>query len=112
MSLVVPPLVPVPEPPDNVTAESPNSTSISVMWTPPTVKNGILLRYEVLYKQTSNTCSFDGSAIDGNVTTMMQSIVITGLAKFKEYCVFVRAYTSAGPGDPAHTKVTTDPDSE
>ena len=109
----------VPERPASVNVDSPNSTSINVTWTPPIVRNGILLGYEVLYKLTAGNCSSgdpsSADSVDGvalNLSANHRTYVIYGLKKYQRYCVFVRAYTSAGPGDYSYNDITTDPDSE
>ena len=104
----------VPERPASVNVDSPNSTSINVTWTPPIVRNGIILGYEVRYKLTADDCSSgdpsSADRVDGIALNL--SAVIYGLEKYQRYCVFVRAYTSAGPGGYSYSDITTDPDSE
>ena len=104
----------VPERPATVNADSPNSTSIIVTWTPPTVTNGILLRYEVQYKLAAGDCSSEdmSSATSVSDVALTQSTLIYSLKKYHRYCVFVRAYTSVGPGEYNYISVRTDPDSE
>ena len=104
----------VPEEPTTVNANSPNSTSIIVTWTPSTVTNGILLRYEVQYKLAAGDCSSEdrSSATSVSDVALTRSILIYSLKKYHRYCVFVRAYTSVGPGEYNYTSVRTNPDSE
>lgn len=104
----------VPEPPATVDADSPNSTSINITWTPPNITNGILLHYEVRYSLTAGDCSSGDVSSTTSVSNVALSLstMIYGLKKYQYYCVFVRAFTSAGPGQYSSTRVRTDPDSE
>ena len=66
---------------------------ISIMWNQPSMPNGIIIVYEIRYRESDSNDSF----IYMN-TTITQHI-IDGLLPDTSYTVGVRAYTIAGPGE-------------
>ena len=77
--------------PVNVTSEVISSTSIYVMWEEilPIERNGIITEYVNLFVKTLSP---------GSINTTDLNVIILGLEEFIFYNIFVRAYTSVGPG--------------
>ena len=102
----------VPGPPNDFSVEDFNSTSISVSWTTPLSPNGIIITYELTYTadgdDLENEMAFNVSSDSTNTSYV---VTIEGLKEFTLYCVSVRAFTSAGPGDSVKQLLRTDPDS-
>ena len=67
---------------------------ISITWNQPYIPNGIIIMYEIRYRESDSSDSF----IYVNGTTNTQHI-ISGLLPNTSYTVGVRAYTIAGPGE-------------
>ena len=67
---------------------------ISITWNQPSMPNGIIIMYDIRYRESDNSDSF----IYVNGTTNTQHI-IDGLLPNTSYIVGVRAYTIAGPGE-------------
>ena len=67
---------------------------ISITWNQPSMLNGIIIVYDIRYRESDNSDSF----IYVNGTTNTQHI-IDGLLPNTSYTVSVRAYTIAGPGE-------------
>ena len=67
---------------------------INVTWNQPSIPNGIIIVYELRYRESDNSDSF----IYVNGTTNTQHI-IDELLPITNYTVGVRAYTIAGPGE-------------
>ena len=67
---------------------------INITWNQPSITNGIIIMYDIRYRESNNSDSF----IYVNGTTNTQHI-IDGLLPDTNYTVGVRAYTSAGPGE-------------
>ena len=67
---------------------------ISIAWNQPSIPNGVIIMYEIRYRESDNNDSF----IFMNGTTNTQHI-IDGLLPNTSYTVGVRAYTIAGPGE-------------
>ena len=84
----------VPGVPENVTGNSPNSTSISVSWDHPLPQdqNGVILNYTVV-SQLDNEINRTSTK---NNSTML---TLTDLNIFTEYSIFVIAHTSVGAGN-------------
>ena len=66
---------------------------ISITWNQPSVPNGIIIVYEIRYRESDSSDSF----IYMNTTNTQH--VISGLLLNTNYIVGVRAYTVAGPGE-------------
>ena len=67
---------------------------ISITWNQPSIPNGIIIMYDIRYRESDNSDSF----IYVNGTTNTQHI-IDGLLPNTNYTVGVRAYTIAGAGE-------------
>ena len=81
----------VPGPPTNFIVADTTSTSVQLSWGVPSVTNGIILYYTVVYSYTADTAEI----IYGNST--FQS-VITSLNENTVYNFTIYANTSAGAG--------------
>ena len=68
-------------------------TEISISWSPPTTPNGIIIEYEIRYRESTSTGPYNIT----NTTNTQYSIV--GLIPNTSYTIGVRAYTSVGPGE-------------
>ena len=66
---------------------------ISVIWNIPTVPNGVIITYEIHYRESNNNSQYNMS----NTTNTQYSI--GGLLPNTNYTIGVRAYTSVGPGE-------------
>ena len=66
---------------------------ISVMWNIPTVPNGVIITYEIRYRESNSNGPYNMT----NTTNTRYSI--GGLLPFTNYTIGVRAYTSVGPGE-------------
>ena len=77
-----------PEHPQNVTALPINSTTIQINWVVPTVTNGIIRYYIVVYRINS---SMDLMELNSTNTTAL----VTGLTPFTFYTLHVLAVTVA-----------------
>ena len=86
-----------------------SSTSLLVAWgqLPEDQVNGILLGYKVTYSKYGEI-----DARKQNVSTMLNSIIISGLDKFTVYQVNVSAFTRVGNGPEAIVSASTDQDGE
>lgn len=93
-------------PPQNVFAVNGSSTSLKVSWTPPPTldQNGRIRYYTVAYNRSS------GSPSEQNATS--NNVTLSGLEKFDEYTVTVRAVTVADGPPSSPITVSTDQDSE
>ena len=77
-----------PEPPQNIGASVINSTTIEVTWDPPSITNGILRYYTVVY----------GGSDDMEVMEVNSSdvtVLVSGLDPFTNYTFYVLALTVA-----------------
>ena len=68
-------------------------TEISILWSPPTIPNGIITIYEIRYRESTSTGPYNIT----NTTNTQYSIV--GLIPNTSYTIGIRAYTSVGPGE-------------
>ena len=66
---------------------------ISVRWNIPTVPNGIIIMYEIRYRESNSNVPYNMT----NTTNTQYSI--GGLLTNSNYTIGVRAYTSVGPGE-------------
>ena len=126
----------VPSPPLSLMAVDADSSTVSLVWFPPTEPNGILLFYRVLARQvgsnrgeivvsiaanmsTSDMIEFPVSKSDlliANTTEDLSaandfvSFTLTGLSPQTVYVITVQANTSAGYGNKSdELHITTDP---
>lgn len=61
----------------------------------PINQNGIQTQYEIRFEPNTTSFGVQGGSV---LSTIAGQYIITGLEEFVEYIVFVRSYTSAGPG--------------
>uniref|UniRef100_A0A1X7U8I1 protein-tyrosine-phosphatase n=1 Tax=Amphimedon queenslandica TaxID=400682 RepID=A0A1X7U8I1_AMPQE len=80
---------------------SKNPDAIPIVWSPPTIPNGIITVYEIRYRESTST----GLYTITNTTNTYYSIV--GLIPNTSYTIGVRAYTSIGPGEWTNREYTT-----
>ena len=66
---------------------------ISITWNVPTVPNGVIVIYEICYRESMSNDSYN------KVNTTNTQYSIGGLLPNTNYAIAVRAYTSVGPGD-------------
>ena len=66
---------------------------INITWNIPTVPNGVIIIYEIHYRESNNVIIYNMV----NTTSIQYSI--GGLLPNSNYAISVRAYTSVGPGD-------------
>ena len=92
-------------PPQNLTGEFINSTSLRITWDPPLFndQNGDIRGYNISYN-----VSADG---EENIFVRDTIVELAGLQKFTFYNVSVQAFT-VGSGPIAYTVVRTDSDGE
>ena len=91
--------------PVDVMVEPLSQTQVILQWNPvpPIDRNGIITHYEVLFNQSSLTTLPKSNYI--NVTEL--NATVSPLQPFLNYTLYVRAYTSVGPGPFNPTPVTT-----
>ena len=66
---------------------------ISVIWNIPTVSNGVIIMYEIRYRESNI------SGLHNMTNTTNTQYSIGGLLPNTNYTIGVRAYTSVGPGE-------------
>ena len=66
---------------------------INITWNIPTVPNGVIIIYEIHYRESNNIVTYN------IVNTTNTQYNIGGLLPNTNYAISVRAYTSVGPGD-------------
>ena len=74
---------------------------INITWNIPTAPNGIIIMYEIRYREYNNNGPYNMT----NTTNTQYSI--EGLLPNINYTIEVRAYTSVGPGEWTDTQVST-----
>ncbi|XP_064385915.1 uncharacterized protein LOC135334596 isoform X5 [Halichondria panicea] len=79
---------------DNVMSLSPTEIQVTWIAIPEIEQNGVITRYEVLYRSTldftiGSVSTMDGDTFTANITELEESVV---------YNITVRAYTVVGPG--------------
>ena len=79
----------------NLISSGSDVDQISITWNQPSIPNGIIIMYDIRYRESDNSDSF---VIFVNGITDTQYI-ISGLTSFISYTIGVRAYTIAGPGE-------------
>ena len=95
-----------PNPPQNVLALAVNSTTVEVTWDPPSITNGILRYYTVLYGSSGDmevmevnssdvTSSGMGQDIGSGINVGSISLLVSGLDPFTNYTLYVLAVTVA-----------------
>ncbi|XP_068725970.1 receptor-type tyrosine-protein phosphatase S-like isoform X4 [Montipora capricornis] len=94
-------LVPVYKPsisPRNITSQKMTEKSFNISWNALSrrLSNGYVIAYEVMHTRKSK--SGVKSAPDYQNTTTTTSVTLSDLSSCSQYSVYVRAYTSAGPG--------------
>ena len=94
-----------PGPPNNVRLVSTNSTSLTLSWDVPAQPNGNVTGYNY-------SCNTTSAAGTGSTTTIVTSIVFTGLSPFTTYTCSVSARTAPGEGEPVTVTNTTNEDGE
>ena len=92
----------VPSTPLNVTVANKTSTTLLVIWMPPSTPNGVLTSYEVYLTgvfsvNSVNTSFFRPFSVI--ISTPTTSLVLSDLVPYSNYTISVRAFTSAGPGE-------------
>ena len=89
-----------------------NSTAIIVSWVEPSITNGIIIMYEIVYSLGNHSVLDDDATVISVMATVNISyeIIIGGLDHFTLYIVAVRAYTRIGGGNITDTfSILTDP---
>ena len=78
----------------------PSSTSVSIMWIPPTIPNGDIIVYTITINPSTSEQPFmtNGS---------MMSLRIYGLIPYNNYSISISANTSAGEGPTIHQQFRT-----
>ena len=66
---------------------------INITWNQPSMPNGIIIMYDIRYRESDNSDSF----VYVNISNTQH--IISGLLPNTSYTVGVRAYTIAGPGE-------------
>ena len=87
-----------PNAPENLMITSTTSTSIAIMWSPPTDNGGATV--------TSYSVMVSGGTTSTTATTMT-STTISGLTPNTMYTILVSAVNSAGPGSSSEVAETT-----
>ena len=77
----------------NLMSSGSDVDQISIMWNQPSMPNGIIIMYEIRYRESDNSDSFM------HVNTTNTQHIIDELIPDTSYTVSVRAYTIAGPGE-------------
>ncbi|CAI8048401.1 Protein sidekick-2 [Geodia barretti] len=83
---------------------SPSLSQVTLTWEPPLMPNGIIIAYEVSYRQTASSepeTRVNSSALATNFTTE------SNLEEATEFIFSVRAYTRVGPGNATSLTVAT-----
>ena len=79
----------------NLMSSGSDIDQISITWNQPTMPNGIIIMYDIRYRESDNSDSFV-FFVNGITDTQY---IISGLTSFISYTIGVRAYTIAGPGE-------------
>ena len=102
----------VPGIPGNLFVNEINSTAITVSWVEPSITNGIITMYEIVYSLGNHSVLDDDATVISVMATVNTSyeIIIGGLDHFTVYTVAVRAYTRVGGGNLTNIfSILTDP---
>ena len=73
-------------------AEAASSTSVNVTWSPPSMPNGIIRRYQVTYTRND---VMDAAMQMMNTSGPATKIQLSGLERFANYNITVRGFTVA-----------------
>ena len=84
-----------PNPPQNISAKAVNSTTVEVTWDPPSITNGILHYYTIMYGSSDD---MEMMEVNSSGVTML----VSRLDPFTNYTFFVLAVTIA-PSEPSDT---------
>ncbi|XP_073524799.1 receptor-type tyrosine-protein phosphatase delta isoform X30 [Phyllobates terribilis] len=82
--------------PQNLHCDSMSSTSVQITWQPPILaeRNGVIIKYTLLYKDINNPYNpFEVPIVPADTT-----VTLTALKPDTSYDVKIRAHTSKGPG--------------
>ena len=91
----------VPHPPQNIKASAINSTTVVVTWDPPSITNGILRYYTVVYGSSNDMEMMEVNSSD-------VTVLVSGLDPFTNYTFNVFAVT-VSPSKPSdNVTVVTD----
>ena len=82
----------VPSAPLAVVAEAASSTSVNVTWSPPSMPNGIIRRYQVTYTRNDVMDATIQMTDTSGPATLIQ---LSGLERFADYTITVRGFTVA-----------------
>ena len=86
----------------NLMSNGSDEDQINITWNQPSIPNGIIIMYDIRYRESDSNDSF----IYVNGTTNTQH-TIDGLTSFTNYTIGVRAHTIAGPGEWIDIKAAT-----
>ena len=109
--------VTAPSPPENISASVVNSTTVEVTWDPPSITNGVLRYYTVVYGSSDDMEMMEVNTSDVTTSGMGQNIgsgqmmvmevnstnltvLISGLDPFTNYTFYVLAVTIT-PSEPS-----------
>ena len=84
----------VPNPPENIAASVVNSTTVEVTWDPPSITNGILRYYTVVYGSSDDMEMMEVNSSD-------VTVLVSGLDPFTNYTFYVLAVTVL-PSEPSN----------
>ncbi|XP_053260705.1 phosphatidylinositol phosphatase PTPRQ isoform X3 [Podarcis raffonei] len=89
------------DPPKNVWYKNLTSSSVRIFWDPPQKPNGVIQFYSIYYKNDSDTYmqNFTSYAIDSGVDNATLSTVLSNLAKWSHYTLWLSASTAFGNGN-------------
>ncbi|XP_068677363.1 uncharacterized protein [Montipora foliosa] len=84
--------------PRNITSQKMTETSFNISWNALSriVSNGDVIAYEVMHTRKSKSGMISAPVYQNTTTTT--SVTLLDLTSCSQYSVYVRAYTSAGPG--------------
>ena len=82
-----------PSPPQNVEASVVNSTTVEVTWVAPSITNGILRHYSVVYGSSDDLEMMEVNCSD-------VTVLVSGLYPFTNYTFYVLAVTVT-PSEPS-----------
>ena len=80
----------------NLMSSGSDVDQISITWNQPSIANGIIIMYDIRYRESNNNSDSFVFFVNGITDTQY---VISGLTSFISYTIGVRAYTIAGPGE-------------
>ena len=89
--------------PQNFVSETINSTSIHLSWDRPSIPNGVITHYSLVYNVV-------GGSSTGPILITDTMFTVEGLNEYTEYVFSIAAATSAGLGPSAEISNRTDED--